>query len=90
MSSKTQAFKWGPRQAEELYDLENDPHEINNLAGDPKHAEVLAEHRAILEQWIKDTNDQGQYPESADSLRGVLTRWNKQAVNPEYDKARQK
>ncbi len=83
-----QAFKWGPRVPEELYDLENDPDEINNLANDPKYAEALAEHRTILEQWIKDTDDKGQYPESIDSLRGVLTRWDKQAVNPEYEKAR--
>lgn len=86
--NKVQAFKWEKRVPEELYDLENDPHEINNLANDPKHAKVLAEHRAILEKWIKQTDDKGQYRESVDSLRGVLKRWNKQAVNPEYDKAR--
>ncbi|MEM9109384.1 MAG: sulfatase [Planctomycetota bacterium] len=83
-----QAFKWEARVPEELYDLENDPHEINNLADDPEYAEVLAEHRAILEKWIKETDDKGQYPESIDSLRGVLERWSKQAVNPEYEKAR--
>ena len=33
---------------EELYDLDNDPHEWTNLAGDPKHAEVAAEHRRWL------------------------------------------
>ncbi len=85
-----QAFKWGPRVPEELYDLDNDPHEINNLANDPKYAEVLAEHRAILEKWIEETDDKGQYPEGVDSLRGVLTLWDKEAVNPEYDKARVK
>lgn len=83
-----QAFKWQARVPEELYDLENDPHEINNLADDPKFAKVLAEHRAILEKWMKETDDKGQYPESIDSLRGVLKRWSKQAVNPEYEKAR--
>lgn len=86
--NKVQAFKWEARVPEELYDLENDPHEINNLANDPKYAEELAKHRAILEQWIEDTDDKGQYPESVDSLRGVLKRWSKQAVNPEYQKAR--
>jgi arylsulfatase A-like enzyme len=86
--NEVQAFKWGPRVPEELYDLENDPHETKNLATDPAYAEVLAEHRAILDKWIADTDDQGQYPESVESLRGVLKRWSKQAVNPEYDKAR--
>ena len=85
-----QAFIWQPKRTpEELYDLEADPHEIKNLASDPAHAEALAKHRKILADWIKATDDKGQYPESAESLKGVLKRWNKQAVNPEYDKARQ-
>lgn len=84
-----QAFMWSKKRVpEELYDLDNDPHEINNLAGDPKYADALKQHQAILADWIKKTDDKGQYPESADSLRGVLKRWSKQAVNPEYKKAR--
>jgi arylsulfatase A-like enzyme len=85
---EVQAFKWQKRLPEELYDLENDPHETINLVNDPAHAEALAEHREILAKWAKQTDDQGQYPESIDSLRGVLKRWNKQAVNPEYDRVR--
>jgi len=83
-----QAFKWQARVPEELYDLQNDPHEIHNLADNPKYADELAKHRAILEKWIEETDDQGQYPEPVDSLRGVLKRWDKQAVNPEFEKAR--
>jgi len=84
-----QDFMWSEeRVGEELYDLEKDPHETVNLAEDPAHAEVLARHRKILEDWIRETDDQGQYPESAESLRGVLQRWSKEAVNPEYEKAR--
>ncbi len=86
-----QDFIWAEkRAAEEFYDLENDPHEIRNLANDPKYADQLKQHREILKSWIAETGDQGQYPESVDSLRGVLTRWNKQAVNPEYETARNK
>ena len=73
---------------EELYDLKADPHEIKNLAGDPKHADALKQHQKILADWIKETDDKGQYPESAESLRGVLKRWSAKAVNPEYKKAR--
>ena len=86
-----QAFMWSEKRVpEELYDLENDPHEVKNLAGDPKYADVFKQHQKILADWIKETDDKGQYPESADSLRGVLKRWSKQAVNPEYEKARGK
>ncbi len=85
-----QAFIWNKtRVPEELYDLENDPHEIHNLADDPKYAKVLQEHRDILNAWIEETDDKGQYPESAASLRGVLKQWSKQAVNPEYEKVRE-
>ena len=87
--NELQSFMWSAsRTPEELYDLENDPHETVNLVEDPRHAEALQQHRRILTDWIKATDDQGQYPESAASLRGVLKRWNNQAVNPEYDKAR--
>jgi N-sulfoglucosamine sulfohydrolase len=46
-----------PRPAEELYDIQADPHELRNLAGDPKYARTLAQLRVTLEQWAKDTQD---------------------------------
>jgi len=88
--SAVQDFMWSEtRVPEELYDLESDPHEIENLAADPSFASVLQRHQQILRSWVRKTDDKGQYPETADSLRGVLKRWSKEAVNPEYDKARQ-
>lgn len=53
-----------PRPAEELYDRGTDPWEIDNLAERPSHAEVLAELRGILDDWIQKTGDRGQSPES--------------------------
>ena len=44
---------------EELYDLELDPHELNDLAGDPAYAEVLERMRSVHEQWMADINDKG-------------------------------
>lgn len=52
-----------PRPEEELYDRQTDPWEMDNLAGDPAHANTLAEMRGILDAWIRETNDRGQKPE---------------------------
>jgi N-sulfoglucosamine sulfohydrolase len=41
----------------ELYDLQNDPGEINNLADDPKYKKVLEELKAELKAFQKRTND---------------------------------
>jgi len=51
---------------EELYDLENDPHEIRNLAKSPEHRKTLERLRSVLNKWIEDTNDQGRKLEPAD------------------------
>jgi len=50
---------------EELYDLETDPWEINNLAGQPQHQATLQRLRGVLERWIEDSHDQGRTPEPA-------------------------
>lgn len=41
----------------ELYDIESDPGEINNLAASGSHAEVLADLKARLKEWQAATND---------------------------------
>ncbi len=41
--------------AEELYDLDRDPHEIRNLADSAEHREVLGRLRASLEAWIEES-----------------------------------
>ncbi|MBX6312153.1 MAG: sulfatase [Isosphaeraceae bacterium] len=59
-----QALFMQPRRpAEELYDLESDPHEVHNLAGSAEHAAVLAKLRKALDDWMVETNDQGAIPE---------------------------
>ena len=45
------------RPAEELYDLRRDPHQINNVAGQPAYAAAQKQLRARLDQWQKDTAD---------------------------------
>ena len=48
---------------EELYDTQNDPHEIHNLAGDPAFRQVLEHLRAVHEKWRDETQDLGLIPE---------------------------
>lgn len=77
------------RVVEELYDLETDPFEINNLAGDIRHSGVLHRHAKILEDWIKSTDDQGQYAENVEGLKVMLGIWGDHASNIEYESLRQ-
>jgi hypothetical protein len=53
---------------EELYDIRKDPYEINNLAASPEHQQTLEQMRRILDKWIKDTGDKGQFPEEPSSI----------------------
>jgi N-sulfoglucosamine sulfohydrolase len=49
--------------AEELYDLESDPHETVNLATSAEHQATLARLRSVLNEWIETSQDQGRVPE---------------------------
>ena len=53
----------GGRSAEEIYDLHEDPHELTNLVADPGHRDVLLEHRDVLADWRRRTNDLGKESE---------------------------
>lgn len=45
-------YAWSPHDLEELYDLENDPHERINLAGDATHAAKQADLKQRLFNWM--------------------------------------
>ena len=77
---------FGVRPQEELYDIAKDVHQTNNLALDPKFKAELVRHREILDQWIKETDDKGQYPESDAEMRAQVRFWRGRTVNPEFDK----
>lgn len=84
--SDVQARFWSNyRPAEELYDLNEDPHEINNLAADPRYQEQLELLRQRMDQWIESTDDKGQYAEDEPNLRFTFERWGEKCINPEYD-----
>jgi arylsulfatase A-like enzyme len=58
-----QTLFWEPKPSEELYDLENDPWEVNNLAGSASHQEVLARMREALDAHTRGIRDVGFLPE---------------------------
>jgi uncharacterized sulfatase len=51
------------KPVEELYDLKNDPHEIDNLAGSRKYRKILERMRRVHLEWVKETKDLGLIPE---------------------------
>lgn len=64
---------------EELYDLNKDPYEINNLAERADYQDILLQMRIVLGDWVSSTNDQGVYPEVTKSLNYWKTKsknWN--------------
>lgn len=52
-----------PKPIEELYDTENDPWELNNLADEPQYEARLGRMRMATEQWQQRIGDQGLVPE---------------------------
>jgi len=53
-----------PLPLEELYDLENDPYETNNLAYKKEFQDIREKHETILMNHIKEIDDKGFYPDS--------------------------
>ncbi|MBA2113991.1 sulfatase-like hydrolase/transferase [Bremerella alba] len=72
--NESQSHFWEEKPSEELYDLVNDPDEVNNLAGDPKYAEQHVVLREVLYQWQAAIGDIGFLPEDEIHARsGELT-----------------
>jgi len=51
------------KPAEELFDSEKDPWNVNNLAGDPDYTEVLERMRLAEMEWRREIRDVGLIPE---------------------------
>ena len=54
---KRSVYSYINRERHELYDLEADPDEINNLAGQPEHAKLLTELQRELKAFQRETRD---------------------------------
>ena len=63
LNAEQRAF-FTPKPVEALFDLDTDPHEVKNLAGDPAHAKTLADMRGRLRRRVKSLPDLSLYPES--------------------------
>lgn len=62
--NKTQSIFWEPKPSEELYDTENDPWEVNNLAENPDYKDVLDRMRTANKNWLTRIYDAGFIPEA--------------------------
>lgn len=84
-----QAKYWLPNKPlEELYDLENDPHEINNLVDNENYNDVLKSHRKILENWTETYGDKGSEPQNIYSLKFIYDKWGERCVNEEFEEVK--
>jgi N-sulfoglucosamine sulfohydrolase len=72
LNSTQKLFFSATKPPEELYDVNADPHEVRNLAADPKFTPVLKEMRAALERWMTETRDLGAVSEEELVRRGLV------------------
>ena len=69
--------KYQHRPAEELYDVENDPHCLNNLIDDPEFVELKADLSTQLNAWMKSQGDEGAATEALAHTRKSKFKENK-------------
>ncbi|MDZ4687751.1 MAG: sulfatase-like hydrolase/transferase [Planctomycetaceae bacterium] len=68
------------KPVEELFDTQADPHEINNLAGDPQYKDVLERMRTECRRWMTSIGDTGLIPEPEfDELKRLGGEWQRTA-----------
>ena len=74
LTSEQALFMAKRRPKEELYDLIKDPHELNNLVEKQQHLNALQNFRKIMDDWIENTGDKGEFPEDPE----VVNKYKKQ------------
>jgi len=61
--NEAQSAYWNLKPTEELYDLQADPDEVENLVGSEEHQAILKELRGALYGWCEQIRDVGFLPE---------------------------
>jgi len=80
-----------PRPDYELYDLKNDPHELNNLANDPSYQAIKNEMQENLNKWSARTNDyipSKRTPDEFDRITGEPDHTVRKRPRPDMEAAR--
>lgn len=62
--NEIQSAFWREKPAEELYDVQADPHNVRNLANDPAHRETVKRLSGALSEWMLRSMDVGFVPEA--------------------------
>lgn len=84
--NEAQSHFWQEKPAEELYDLESDRDEVNNLVASPEHAPVLERLRKAHADWEREIRDVGFLPEAEFHARSAGSTPYEMAVDPaRYD-----
>lgn len=76
---------WQEKPAEELFDTEKDPHNVNNLAADPKYKDILLKLRAANHNWLIESKDVGFIPEALLSKIAETTPLRGYALSGKYN-----
>lgn len=64
-----------PKTAEMLFDLTNDPWELNNLANDANYQNILLSMREQVKNHVRETNDLGFFVRGRRKKEGGLYNW---------------
>ena len=71
-----------PQPQEMLFNVKRDPHQFDNLAGNPEKSAVLKQMRGLLDEWKKQTGD--SVPENPTPARQPLHTREKRGGHGEF------
>lgn len=55
--TKSWKYVYNPYSEDELYDMQSDPHELNNLANHHGYKHILRRMKERMVNWLRRTND---------------------------------